>query len=95
VRLNSGQTTLNVVRIESTAKNVALIEIANNCSGSSFCTNDGSDLTVQDVAAGTNLSVLTDPFVAMYVLGDTDFGHGREQSKVAIIGFCFSPEACS
>jgi hypothetical protein len=61
-------TVLNVVKIDAGKTDVALIGIANNCTNN--C-SDGSDTTINDSATGTQILVSTDPFVAMYVLGDT------------------------
>jgi hypothetical protein len=68
-------TVLNVVKIDPGKTNVVLIGISNNCT-SSFCTGsspDNSDTTIKDSSnanAVINVTVATDPFVAMYALGD-------------------------
>jgi len=66
-------TVLNVVTLERAVTNVALIGITNNCTSSTVCSGtgaDGKDSTINDLATGAQILVSTNPFVAMYVLGD-------------------------
>ena len=65
---------INVVLIGSSGKNVVLIGISNNCSNTTYCPNDQhydlDNYTIKDSVTGTNLQVASDPYVAMYVVGN-------------------------
>jgi hypothetical protein len=69
---NTSATTLNVVEIVSSVTDVALIGITNNCN-SPYCSGDSTDSTIIDntTSPATQLLAAKDPFVAMYVVGDT------------------------
>jgi hypothetical protein len=60
---------VDVVTIGSGVTNVALMAVSNNCTVT-LCSTDTADLTIKDSATSANLQVSTDPFVAMYVLGN-------------------------
>jgi len=60
---------VDVVTIGSGVTGVALLAVSNNCTVA-LCSTDTADLTIKDSATNTNLQVSTDPYVAMYVLGN-------------------------
>lgn len=61
---------VSVVNIVSGATNVALIGITNNCSATQSCGTSSDNDTITDGSTGQHIRVTTDPFVAMYVLGN-------------------------
>jgi len=81
-KTNGTNQIVSVVNIQPTVTNVALIGITNNCTTNGGCGNSGNNDTIRDNATNQHVPVTSDPFVAMYVLGNKiAVGSGNAYSR--------------